>query len=212
MRVIVPGQPVHVIQRGNNRGQVFFGPKDGAYYLDWLAEAAGKCRVKIHAYVLMTNHLHLLATPEYEDSLGRTMLSVGTRYTRYVNAMQNRTGTLWEGRYRSSPITTDAYFLACMRYIELNPVRAGLAPEPGAFRWSSYRRNAQNKPDALIAPHEIYLGLGKTDEARAKTYTALAAEPLSADVLANIRNATNWGVAMSDTVTEPKRGRPRKAA
>ena len=153
MRVIIPGQPAHVTQRGNNRGQVFFAPKDGAYYLEWLAEAAGKCGVELHAYVLMTNHLHLLATPRYEDSLGRMMLSVGTRYTRYINATQSRSGTLWEGRYRSAVITSDAYVLACMRYIETNPVRAGIAKEPAAFRWSSYRRNAQGKADPLITPH-----------------------------------------------------------
>jgi putative transposase len=124
-RVIVPGQPVHVIQRGNNRGQVFFTPKDGAYYLEWLDEAARKFGVAIHAYVLMTNHLHLLATPSTNEGLGKTMLTVGTRYTRYINTTQHRSGTLWEGRYRSSLITSDAYLLGCMRYIELT--RSALA-------------------------------------------------------------------------------------
>jgi len=210
MRAIVPGQPVHVTQRGNNRGQVFFTPKDGAYYLEWLAEAAGKCRVAIHAYVLMTNHLHILATPQYEDSLGRMMLSVGTRYTRYINATQNRTGTLWEGRYRSSLITSDAYLLACMRYIETNPVRLGLAPDPSVFRWSSYKRNGLGRADALITPHPLYDALGSSDEARAAAYHALASAPLDAPTLANIRNATDWGVAMTESVTEPKRGRPKR--
>ena len=212
MRIIIPGQPVHVIQRGNNRGQVFFTPKDGAYYLDWLHEAAGKCGVDIHAYVLMTNHLHILATPQYEDSLGRMMLSVGTRYTRYINATQSRSGTLWEGRYRSALITSEAYVLGCMRYIETNPVRAGIAQDPGAFRWSSYRRNAQNRPDPIITPHALYLGLGDTYDTRATAYHALVDQALHPEMLANIRNATNWGVAMTDHVTEPKRGRPRRVA
>ncbi|MBL8645064.1 MAG: transposase, partial [Rhodospirillaceae bacterium] len=197
----MPGQPVHVIQRGNNRGQVFFTPKDGAYYLEWLTEAARKFGVSIHAYVLMTNHLHLLVTPATMEALGRTMLTVGTRFTRYINATQNRSGTLWEGRYRSSLITTDAYLLACMRYIELNPVRAGLAKEPGAFRWSSYKHNALMRPDAALTPHALYTALGPTDEARAAAYRDLVTTPLSASVLENIRNATNWGADMGDTVT-----------
>jgi len=212
MRVIIPGQPVHVIQRGNNRGKVFFTPKDGAYYLEWLDEAARKFGVAIHAYVLMTNHLHILATPSDDTGLGKTMLTVGTRYTRYINTTQTRSGTLWEGRYRSALITSDAYLLACMRYIELNPVRAGLAPEPGAFRWSSYKRNGLARADAIITPHPLYQALGATDEMRSTAYQALVAESLGADVLSNIRNATNWGTPICETVREPQRGRPRKAA
>ena len=125
-RIFVPGLPVHVIQRGNNRGQVFFGPKDAQKYLDWLREAAAEHGLAVHAYVLMTNHIHLLVSPETAHALPRAMRHVNWRYSRYINDTQSRTGSLWEGRYRASLIEADDYYFACSRYIELNPVRAGL--------------------------------------------------------------------------------------
>jgi putative transposase len=206
------GQPLHVTQRGNNRGQVFFTPRDGALYLEWLAGAADRYGAAVHAYVLMPNHVHLLLTPRAPGAVGKTMQSVGTSFSRYINTTQGRSGTPWEGRYRSCPITSEAYLLACMRYIEMNPVRAGLAVEPGAFRWSSYRRNAQGREDALITPHEIYQSLGADDAARAAAYRALCAEPLGANILADIRNATDWGVALNEQMQAPRRGRPKRQA
>ncbi|MDX2142211.1 MAG: transposase [Rhodospirillaceae bacterium] len=206
------GQPLHITQRGNNRGQVFFTPRDGALYLEWLETAAARYGAAVHAYVLMTNHVHLLMTPLKPGAVSKTMQSVGTSYSRYVNTTQNRSGTPWEGRYRSSPITSEAYLLACMRYIELNPVRAGLAAEPGAFRWSSYRRNALGREDTLITPHEVYLSLGPDDASRAAAYHALCAEPLGANILADIRDATDWGVALNENVQAPRRGRPKRLA
>ena len=128
-RFFLPDQPLHVIQRVNNRSAIFFDIEDYEHYHDWLAEAAAEYGCLIHAYVLMTNHVHLLVTPERAESLPRTMQSLGRRYVRAINAAQRRSGTLWEGRYRAAPIDSEAYFLACCRYIELNPVRAhGGAP------------------------------------------------------------------------------------
>jgi putative transposase len=206
------GLPLHVTQRGNNRGQVFFTPRDAALYLDLMGEAARSYEVEIHAYVLMTNHLHVLATPRRPGAVGKLMQSLGISYSRYLNATQARTGTPWEGPYRSSPVTDDAYFLACMRYIELNPVRAGIAAEPAAFRWSSYRRNALAKFDALVTPHALYRALGADDDARAAAYRTLCAEPLGESVISDIRNATRWRVALRAGIQAPRRGRPKRPA
>jgi putative transposase len=206
----LPDQPVHVIQRGNNRSKVFFGADDARAYLDWLADAARNTHVNIHAYVLMANHVHLLATAATPAALGRCMQSVGIRYTRYLNAQQQRTGTLWDGPYRAAPITDAAYFLGCSRYIELNPVRAGLAAGPATWRWSSYRANAAGQNDPLITPHAIYLSLGGTATARQSAYRALFAEVLDDATLATIRDATNQSAAISSTYAMTSRGRPRK--
>ena len=142
-RYLLPEQPLHVIQRGNNRAPIFFGVEDYARYRAWLAAAAAEYGCAIHAYVLMTNHVHLLVTPRQAESLPRAMQSLGRRYVRYVNAAYHRTGTLWEGRYRAAPIDSEAYLLACSRYIELNPVRAGMVRHPRDYRWSSWHANAQ---------------------------------------------------------------------
>jgi len=206
----LPEQPVHVIQRGNNRSKVFFGADDARAYLDWLTEAARGAGVSIHAYVLMANHIHLLATAATATALGRCMQSVGIRYTRYVNGQQQRTGTLWDGPYRAAAITDDAYFLACSRYIEMNPVRAGLAETPATWRWSSYRANAAGQSDPLITPHAIYLRLGDSPAARQSAYRDLCAEVLDDTTLATIRTATNQSGAISPHQMTTSRGRPRK--
>jgi len=208
-RLAEPGRPVHVIHRGNNRGRVFYTPHDAQLFLDWLGEAAATYDVAVHAYVLMTNHVHLLMTPKTGHGLSRVMQSVGTRYTRYINATQDRSGTLWEGRYRAAPITSDRYFLACQRYIELNPVRAGVAKGPASFRWSSYKANAENQPNALLTPHDLYTALGKDAEERAAAYRALLDEAMDTDTLTRIRTATQSGFAIGDT-PPPQRGRPRR--
>ena len=129
-------------------------------------EAAGSYGCAIHAYVLMTNHVHLLVTPRAADSLPRTMQSLGRRYVRYINAAYRRTVTLWEGRYRAAPIDEEAYFLACCRYIELNPVRARMVRHPRDYRWSSYRAHAQGVDDRLVAGHDLYHRLGRSAAAR----------------------------------------------
>jgi len=205
-RIFVPGLPVHVIQRGNNKGQVFFGPKDAQQYLDWLAEASALHGIQVHAYVLMTNHVHLLVSPETAHSLPRAMRHVNWRYSRYINDTQSRTGSLWEGRYRACLIEADDYFFACSRYIELNPVRAGLAKSPSAYRWSSYKANALGVTDPVLQPHGLYAALAGTAEARTAAYLAMFEGAISEPTLGAIRDATNGGWPL-----ERKRGRPAAA-
>jgi putative transposase len=161
-RYFLPEQPLHVIQRGNDWQAVFFSDEDRVLYLGWLLAAAREHGCAIHAYVLMTNHVHLLLTPARADSLPRLMQSLGRRYVRYVNDAHRRTGTLWEGRYRAAPIDSEAYLLACCRYIELNPMRARMVRSPRDYRWSSYRANALGAADPLVRPHALYLTLGRS--------------------------------------------------
>jgi putative transposase len=166
-RYFLSDQPLHVIQRGNNREAIFFADEDYARYRDWLAAAAAEYGCAIHSFVLMTNHVHLLVTPRATDSLPRTMQSLGRRYVRHVNTVYRRTGTLWEGRYRAAPIDSEPYFLACCRYIELNPVRARMVRHPSDYRWSSYLAHAQGATDPMLTVHEIYDRLGSTPAERA---------------------------------------------
>jgi putative transposase len=197
-RYFVPDQPQHLIQRGNNRGTVFFSLDDRVQYLDWLREAADEFGCRIHAYVLMTNHVHLLATPERADSLSRMMQTLGRRYVRYVNTGLRRTGTLWEGRYRAAPIDSESYFLACCRYIELNPVRARMVEHPRLYKWSSYRAHAEGANNPLVSDHPLYRALGRNQAARVKAYRALFREVVADDVVAALRGATQGGWALGD--------------
>jgi putative transposase len=202
---------VHVIQRGNNKGRIFESARDSALFLEWLTEAAGTFGLSVHAYVLMTNHFHLLASLGAKDSLARTMQSVGIRHTRYFNGTRARTGTLYEGRYRSCVIETDEYFLGASRYIEMNPVRAGLAPTAEVYRWSSYKANALGRADALLTPHETYMRLGADEEARRGAYCALF-DKSSQAFDERLRAATNRGIGLDEVDHIRKVGRPKKAA
>jgi putative transposase len=195
-RYFLPEQPLHVIQRGNNRQAIFFAAEDYARYRQWLGEAAAEYGLAVHAYVLMTNHVHLLATPARAESLPRVMQSLGRRYVRYVNAAYRRTGTLWEGRYRAAPIESEAYFLACCRYIEMNPVRAGMVAHPRDYRWSSWRAHAWGADDPIVRDHPLYRALARSAAARQKEYRALFRGALDEDFLANLRAATNGGWAL----------------
>ena len=159
-RLTVPSYPHHIIQRGNNRQPTFFAEKDYHVFLDCLREAKRKCHTRLYAYVLMTNHVHLLLEPEQDGDLGRFMQSVRRRYVRYVNATHNRSGTLWEGRFRSAVVSRDEYLIVCTRYIELNPVRAGMASHPAEYRWSSYRHRALGHPDDLVDDDPWYRAWG----------------------------------------------------
>jgi putative transposase len=152
----------------------------------------------VHAYVLMTNHVHLLATPREAGSLPRVMQSLGRRYVRHVNTLYRRTGTLWEGRYRAAPIDSESYFLACCRYIELNPVRARMVRRPREYRWSSYRSHAHGAADALVAGHDLYDRLGRTPAERQIGYRALFRDALDAGFIDELRAATNGGWALGD--------------
>jgi putative transposase len=159
-RIFLDNVPLHIVQRGHNRQPCFFADADYLAYLEWLSDAARRTGCQLHAYVLMTNHIHLLLTPGSEQSVARLMVALGRRYVPYVNATYQRSGTLWEGRYKSSLIQSETYLLACMRYIELNPVRAGICPDPALYRWSSYRANALGEASDGLTPHPLYGSLG----------------------------------------------------
>lgn len=192
-RAVLPDVPLHIVQRGNNRDPSFRAPLDYATYLRLLGDAARRAGCAIHAYVLMTNHVHLLVTPRDERAPARMMQSLGRRYVRFFNTRYVRTGTLWEGRYRSTIVDTERYFLACSRYIELNPVRARLVSDPAAYRWSSFRHNAQGEPDPLIAPHPVYEELAPSSNERQASYRALFATHLPHADLRAIRDAMRSG-------------------
>lgn len=172
-RLTLPGYPHHIIQRGNNRQAIFASSADYQTLLDLLAENAKKFDVAIHAYVLMGNHFHLLVTPQTLDGLPQMMQAVGRRYVRYFNDTQKRTGTLWEGRYKSTVIQTERYLLACMAYMDLNPVRAGLVPQARDYPWSSHGHYIGQRTDKLITPHALFWELGNTPFAREAAYAAL---------------------------------------
>ena len=195
-RLILADIPVHLIQRGNNRQACFFADDDYLFYLDWLRDYAGKSRCAIHAYVLMTNHVHLLLTPALATGVGQLMKRLGQRYVQYVNRCYRRSGTLWEGRFRSCIAQQENYLLLCQRYIELNPVRAGMVAHPGEYRWSSYRANAQGEPSSLLQPHEVYLALGTTDTDRQAAYRELFRHHLEPGMIDQIRRASNGSYAI----------------
>lgn len=156
-RICPPGIPQHIIQRGNNRQVCFASEEDFAAYAHWLEQYSREYQVAIHAWVFMTNHVHLLVTPEREDSVSRMMQTLGRHYVRYFNYSYKRSGTLWEGRFKSCLVEEENYLLICQRYIELNPVRAGMVGSPADYSWSSYRANGLSKPAKLLTPHHIYI-------------------------------------------------------
>jgi putative transposase len=198
-RYVIPGQPQHIIQRGNNRQVIFGADADYQFFRDALVEAAKKHGLAVHAYVWMTNHIHLLATPQFDRSIGKVMQSVGRRYVQYFNSTYRRSGTLWEGRYRATVVDCERYLLTLMRYIELNPVRAGLVAHPQDYPWSSYRRNALGRSrlnaDWLTA-HEEYLRLGRDEADRRVAYQQLFQTAISINDLLEIRECTHKGWAL----------------
>jgi len=195
-RAVTAGATLHVIQRGNNRGACFVDDEDRERYLGALLRASRRAHCDVHAYVLMTNHVHLLVTAGVADAPARMMKALGCTYVRHFNERYERTGTLWEGRYRSTRIDSELYFLQCSRYIEMNAVRAGLVASPVEWRWSSFRSNADGQPDALVRPHALYLALGHTRSTRREAYRALFATPLPQPVIDAIRRTTNKGIAL----------------
>lgn len=190
-RFVLPGHPQHVMIRGNNRTPIFIAGQDYRFYLEKLCDAARKHRCDIHAYVLMTNHVHLLATPHQTDSISRMVQTIGRYYVQYFNHAYRRSGTLWEGRYKASLIDSETYALTCYRYIELNPVRAQMVAHPAEYPWSSYRGNALGVQDELLTPHPLFLSLGRTEEVRQAAYRALFATHLDEKTLTDVRAATN---------------------
>ncbi len=217
-RCCVPGVPLHLIQRGNNRQVIFADDADFIYFRDCLLDAAHGEGLAIHGYVFMPNHLHLLATPAAEASAGRTLQSVGRRYVQHFNQRYRRTGTLWEGRYKSTVIDAEDYLFACMRYIELNPVRAGMVAHPRDYAWSSYRAHADGERDDLLTDHKLYRRLGSDAASRRAAYRLLFRAALGEELLAEIRDATNKGWALGNDrfrgqieALGNRRAAPRKA-
>jgi putative transposase len=188
--------PQHVIQRGVNRSLLFAESSDYRFFADCLKTACDRFDCRIHAYVFMSNHVHLVMTPSIEGGVSNVMKLVGIRYVHYFNRKYSRTGTLWEGRYRAALIQLDRHLLTCYRYVELNPVRAGLSKDARDYPWSSYRANALGRRDPLVSPHDIYLGLGQTSDARRAGYRALVGDGLSDDAIDDIRRATNGGLVL----------------
>lgn len=222
-RPVVANVPLHITQRGNNRLRCFFGDSDYMVYLDLLNKAAGEANCLIHAYVLMTNHVHLLLSPSDERGPAKLMKYVGERYVPFVNRRQARTGTLWEGRFHSCLVQSEQYFMACQRYIDLNPVRARIVVDPYAYLWSSYRHNAHGEASELLTQHETYEAIGEAPLMRQQAYRALCGEALDDDTLEKIRRATKSNLAfgcetftsqMADLIgrsmTPRDGGRPRK--
>ena len=223
-RLTLPGYPHHVIQRGNNRQAIFASTADYQVLLDLLRDNAQKFGVAIHAYVLMSNHFHLLATPQTADGLPMMMQAVGRSYVRFFNNAQGRTGTLWEGRYRSTLIQTERYLLACMAYIDLNPVRAGMVATAADYPWSSHGHMIGLRIDPLITPHPLYWALGNTPFARERAYADLVegapGSPRQAELARGLRTAWALGgdAFVADLARRTQRrvsrtrpGRPRKA-
>jgi putative transposase len=222
-RLSIAGIPWHIIQRGNNRSACFYAEEDYQYYLHHLKEQAEKFGCCIHAYVLMTNHVHLLLTPEKEDSAALLMKNLGQKYVQYINRKYRRSGTLWEGRFKSCLTQTEDYVLACYRYIELNPVRAGMVNHPREYKWSSYKFNAENIKNEMIKPHEQYLRLDHRADERQIAYRNLFKSYIDQDIDGDIRIATNGNYVLGNNrfkeqiekalgcrVKRGKPGRPKK--
>ena len=211
-RLTVPGYPHHIIQRGNNRQAIFASPKDYQVLLGLLQEHAAAHRVAIHAYVLMSNHFHLLATPETAEGIPMLMQAVGRRYVRYFNSKSGRTGTLWEGRYKSTLIQAERYLLTCMAYLDLNPVRAGLVNEPAAYSWSSHAHYIGRSTDRLLTPHPLYWELGNTPFSREAAYGALVQAGVGPQQQRALTDSAlrGWALGEADYVAELQRRTDRR--
>lgn len=222
-RLILPEVPLHIIQRGNNRSVCFHDEADFLFYLDWLGISAHDTGCAVHAYCLMSNHVHLLISAHTPKGPGALMKMLGQRYVQYVNRTYRRSGTLWEGRFRSCLLQEDAYLLECQRYIELNPVRAAMVEHPGMYRWSSYAANAQGEISALLKPHPLYSSLGCDHAGRLAAYRELFRYQLDPGLVDELRSATNGNYALGNErfqqeiaaalgrrVTRGKAGRPAR--
>jgi REP-associated tyrosine transposase len=194
----LPDLTQHVVNRGNNRCDIFRAEEDYLFFLFALREASLRHQLEVHSYALMTNHFHIVATPRVATGVADVMHVVGTKYVGYFNRRYTRTGRLFEGPYRSSVIDTNTYWFACMRYVELNPVRAGLVSDPSKYRWSSYGANAWGVDDLLISPHSLYVSLGESAAGRQQTWRELCREAIPQERLFEIRDAIRCGRILSD--------------
>jgi putative transposase len=221
-RFFLEGALVHAVQRGHNQAAVFFDDLDYLEYLRCLEQAAETTGCLVHAYALMTNHIHLLVTPAAVDSVGRLFQSLGRQYVTHVNKTYQRRGTLWEGRYKGNVVQSDRYLFTCMRYIELNPVRARMVSKPGEYRWSSYSANALGADNVIVSPHAEYLALGNSPLDRQTAYQELFKPSFDVEELDLLRCAMHSGtplgngkfrqqieIALGRKIGEVRRGRPR---
>lgn len=222
-RIYLPEFPAHVVQRGNNRNACFFAEEDYLFYLECLAEGLRRYHVRLHAYVLMTNHVHLLLTPTDETGISRLLQHVGRLYVLYINKTYRRSGTLWEGRHKASLVDAERYLLACYRYIEMNPVAARMVTTPEEYQWSSYAWHAWGKPNRLINDHELYERLGHDPETRQVAYRELFRYQLSDQDIHAIRESLAYNyplgndrfreqveLSLGRKVGEKQRGRPKR--
>jgi putative transposase len=209
-RLVIPDVSLHVVQRGHDCAACFFDDADYLAYLVALGTYAARFRCFIHAYCLMTNHVHLLLTPNDSTGCSQLMKHLAQRHSRRINAKRERTGTLWEGRFYSGLVANEHYALACYRYIELNPVRAGMAQIPAEYRWSSHNAHVQTDLRSFVRPHPAFLALGTEEQYRIAAYRALCDEPLQPDVIDEIRRATRSGHRMG--APRKARGRPKRLA
>lgn len=220
-RMYLPNYSYHIVQRGNNREACFIEPENYQFYLALWKEVSSRYGVSVHAYCLMTNHIHVLATPDEKTSLSNTMKVVGSRYAQYINKKYRRTGTLWEGRHRSSLVQTEKYFLTCCRYIELNPVTAGMVKSPEEYKWSSYHCNAWGDESWLVK-HDEYKQLGMTKDERCFNYRSLFKYHLDDGDIDLIRKAAHFSQPVGDdrfkreienkygiALGQDRRGRPK---
>ena len=213
-RLTIPGYPHHIIQRGNNRQAIFAASGDYRELLAMIEEHARKLDIAIHAYVLMSNHFHLLATPRSAEAIPQMMQAVGRRYVRYFNQSQRRTGTLWEGRYKSTLIQAERYLLACMAYIDLNPVRAGMVAQPGAYPWSSHAHYVGGCNDHLLTPHPLYWELGNTPFSREAAYADLVSSGISLDQQQALTDSAlrGWALGERDYVADLQKRTERRVS
>src|SRR5258705_3740037 len=197
-RTVVDGLTLHVTTRGNNKTATFRSEADYESFLWCLRFATVKYKLQIHAYALMSNHVHLMMTPETSTGLSRGMQSLGRRYVRYFNDRYNRTGTLWEGRFRSAVILNERHWLTCLRYVEMNPVRAGLVEMPEAYRWSSYRAHAFGAGDPVVAPHVVYDALAITSDRRQEAWRQMCAQDVQVEQLDALRKSIAEGIVIGE--------------
>lgn len=220
-RFVIPGVPIHVVQRGRSREPVFYDDADYRVYLGRLKEAADRYHCQIHAYVLMTNHIHILVTPSDTQGITRMMQFIGRHYVPYINHTYGGSGSIWEGRYKANLVQDESYLLTCMRYIELNPVRASMVRTPAQYKWSSFHRNGRGMEDELVVPHDLYQKLGKSNQIRQLAYKALFKAHIDDIELKDIRNAWQTGTPLGNDyfrqkvedkldckVGQARRGRP----
>ena len=197
-RFILPGQPYHVIQRGHNKSRTFYALRDYELYLGLLEEYAVETGTSVHAYVLMTNHVHLLVTPPDRDGLSELMSRVNQRFVQAVNRRHSRCGSSWQGRFKSSLVDTASYFITCQRYIELNPVRARMVASPADYRWSSFGQNALGLPGSFVTPHARYTSLAGDEAGRQHAYLRLFDQPITDEQLMRIRMAAAGNRPLGD--------------